>query len=94
MDGAHVLSLELPRGGARTIPDSQMTTYSLIDGVPHRTAFSSGGHGVGFHLGGATLTLGSHPIADELRSLGLPKRALMTMWMEHMHGRFDRAEPL
>jgi hypothetical protein len=94
MDGAHVLTLSVARGGGRTLPDSQMTTYSLIDGRPHQTAFSSGGTGVGFHLGGATLELGRHPIADELRSLGLPKRALMTMWMEHMHGTFDAARPL
>ena len=91
MDGAHVLTLSVPRGGTRRLPDSVMTTYSLIDGVPHKTAFSSGGEGVGFHLGGASLTLGTHPIADELRALGLPKRALMTMWMEHMRGSFDGA---
>jgi hypothetical protein len=89
-----VLTLSVPRGGTRRLPDSEMVTYSMIDNVPHRTVFSSGGEGVGFHLGGATLTLGAHPIADELRSLGLPKRALMTMWMEHMHGRFEAALPL
>jgi hypothetical protein len=94
MDGAHVLTLAVPRGGTRRLPDSVMTTYSFKDGVAHRTAFSSGGDGVGFHLGGATLTLGTHPIADALRSLGLPKRALMTMWMERMHGRFEGAVPL
>jgi hypothetical protein len=94
MNGSHVLTLSVPRGGGRRPPDSVMTTYSLIDGVPHKTAFSSGGEEVGFHLGGAELSLGAHPIADELRSLGLPKRALMTMWMEHMHGSFDGAVPL
>ena len=91
MDGQHVLTLSVPRGGGRRLPDSVMTTYTFIDGVAHRTAFSSGGEGVGFHLGGAELALGTHPIADELRSLGLPKRALMTMWMEHMHGSFEAA---
>ena len=94
MDGAHVLTLSVPRGGTRRLADLMMTTYSFIDGVAHKTAFSSGGDGVGFHLGGADLTLGTHPIADELRSLGLPKRALMTMWMERMHGRFEGAVPL
>jgi len=94
MQGSHVLTLSLPRGGTRTLPDSVMTTYTFIDGQPHQTAFSSGGRQVGFHLGGAELTLGAHPIADELRSLGLPKRAFMTMWMEHMHGSFGAADPL
>ena len=94
MNGAHVLTLTVPRGGTRRLPDTVMTTYSFVGGVAHKTAFSSGADGVGFHLGGATLTLGAHPIADELRSLGLPKRALMTMWMERMHGRFEAAQPL
>ena len=94
MDGQPVLTLSVPRGGTRRLPDSVMTTYSYIDGVAHQTAFTSGGEQVGFHLGGAELSLGTHPIADELRSLGLPKRALMTMWMEHMHGSFEAAVPL
>ena len=94
MDGQHVLTLSLPRGGARTLPDSVMTTYTFIDGRRTRPPSPPAAEGVGFHLGGAELTLGTHPIADELRSLGLPKRALMTMWMEHMHGSFDAAEPL
>jgi hypothetical protein len=94
MDGQHVLTLALRRGGSRQLPETAMTTYSVIAGAPHKTAFSSGGNGVGFHLGGAELSLGAHPIADELRSLGLPRRALMTMWMEHMHGRFEGAVPL
>jgi hypothetical protein len=92
MDGEHVLTLSVPRGGTRSLPDSTMVTYSYIDGVVHATKFSSGGEGVGFHLGGAELALGNHPISRELRSLGLPKRALMTMWMENMRGRFESAE--
>jgi hypothetical protein len=94
MDGQHVLTLTVPRGGGRRLPEARMTTYSMIDGIAHRTAFTSGGSGAGFHLGGAELDLGDHAIATELRSLGFPKRALMTMWVEHMHASFDAAEPL
>jgi len=94
MDGQHVLSLCLPRGGTRTLPDAETTTYTLIEGVPHRTRFSQGGSGVGFSLGGARIQLGSHPLAEALRSLGLPKRSLMSMWTEHMHGRFEAPEKL
>jgi hypothetical protein len=94
MDGQHVLTLSLPRGGSRTLPDSELVTYSLIEGVPHRTPFTQGGRGVGFRLGGACLQLGTHPIADALRGLGLPGRALMTMWTERMHGRFEAPEKL
>jgi hypothetical protein len=92
--GRHVLTFSLPRGGARTLPDSEMVTYTHIHGVPHRTRFVSGATGFGVRLGGATLALGDHPYADRLRALGLPRRPLMCTWMEHMHGRFEAAEKL
>jgi hypothetical protein len=94
MDGQHALTLSLPAGGARTLPEQHLTTYSLIRGRPHATPFTSSAEGAGFHLGGAELSLGTHSIADELRSLGLPKKALMTMWMERMRGTFAAASPL
>jgi hypothetical protein len=94
MDGEHVLTLSLPRGGARTMPDTETVTYTAIEGVAHRTRFTQGGSGMGFRLGGARLELGPHPVADALRSLGLPGPALMTMWTERMHGRFDAPEKL
>jgi len=89
MDGKHVLTLTAPRGGARTLPDAEMVTYSYLDGALHRTAFVSSATGVGIRPGGTALVLGDHPIADELRALGLPRRALLSVWMEHSHGRFD-----
>ncbi|MEO8602412.1 MAG: acetoacetate decarboxylase family protein [bacterium] len=94
MDGQHVLTLSVPAGGARALPEQPLVTYSLIDGKPYTTPFTSKAEGASFHLGGAELGLGSHPIAEELRSLGLPKRALMTMFMDHMQARFDAASPL
>jgi len=93
-DGQHVLTMSVPCGGKSIIPESRMSTYTYIDGVAHKTPFSSAADGVGFSLGGATLELGSHPIADELRSLGLPRNAMMSMWMNHMRGRFDAPAPL
>jgi hypothetical protein len=93
-DGQHVLTFSAPHGGTRSIPDSEMTTYTYIDGVCHRTTFASGADDVGFTFGGADLELGNHAIAAELRSLGLPKRALMTVWMGTMYGRFDAPIPL
>jgi hypothetical protein len=92
--GRHVLTLETRRHGRRTLADSAMTTYSYIDGVLHETAFRSGADGVGFSRGGALVVLGDHPIADELRSLGLPKAALLTVWMERMRGRFEAPRPV
>jgi hypothetical protein len=94
MDGRHVLSLDAPAGGERSLPDNAMHTYSMIDGVLHRTAFRSGADGVGTKRGGADLLLGEHPVADELRTLGLPKPALFSVWMGHMRGRFEAALPV
>lgn len=92
MDGAHVLTFTSARGGGRTLPDTPMVTYSYIDGALYRTRFTGGATGVGIRLGGADLVLGDHPVATELRSLGLPKRPLMTVWMERQHGRFEAPE--
>jgi hypothetical protein len=92
MGGRHVLTMAMAPGGARTIPDATMTTYTYLDRRLHRTAFSSGASGVGIHLGGVELALGDHPIADDLRALGLPRRALMGVWLGKMHGRFETPE--
>ena len=40
------------------------------------------------------ITLGDHPIADDLRSLGLPRKPLMTTWIGKMVMRFDPPEKL
>jgi hypothetical protein len=94
MDGRDVLTFTAARGGGRRLPDMEMVTYGWIDGRLHRTRFVSGAEGVGIRLGGAALTLGDHPLAGELRGLGLPARPLMTVWMEHSHARFDAPEPV
>lgn len=92
MGGRHVLTLAMARGGSRTLPDAAMTTFTYLDGGLHRTAFASGASGVGIHLGGVDLTLGDHPIAGDLRALGLPRRAMLAVWLGRMHGRFEAPE--
>jgi hypothetical protein len=93
-DGEHALSLSLARGGSRVLPEQELRTYSWIEGVAHVNRATQGAEGVGFRLGGAELELGRGALADELRGLGLPKRALFSTWMEHMHGRFGPPEKL
>ncbi|HWP64806.1 MAG TPA: acetoacetate decarboxylase family protein [Candidatus Limnocylindria bacterium] len=94
MDGRHVLTFTAHATGSRTLPDAEMVTYSYVGGTLHRTTFTAGASEVGFALGGAELVLGDHPIADDLRTLGLPKAALMTVWMGRQHGRFDAPVPV
>jgi hypothetical protein len=89
-----VLTLSVPRGGRRELPEARLTTYTLIAGAPHRTRAVQGGSGASVRPGGAEIELGTHPLADALRSLGLPKRALFSMWTEHLRARFEAPEKL
>jgi acetoacetate decarboxylase len=94
MGGRHVLTFEAARGGRFSLPEMPMLTYSYVGGRLHTTRFTSAASDVGFALGGTTLALGDHPIADELRGLGLPRAALMTVWMGHQRARFDAPVPV
>jgi hypothetical protein len=97
IDGQLVLRLRLPRGGTDEMPVMDMVTYSYIDDVPHATAFGQGGTGSQVQVGdaGVELELGSHPVADQLRSLGLPDApVVLATWTEHMQGTFAAPRPL
>jgi hypothetical protein len=90
-DGAHILTLEV---GRRPIPlpsrPATMSAYACADGTLLRTPFSSTASQVRGGPLGARLGLGErHPMALELRSLGLPKRALVSSVVGTMTARFD-----
>jgi hypothetical protein len=91
-DGKKVFRFSVGRSDGRTTPDAAMTTYSYIDGVLHSTRFVQGVDELAMRFGRARIELGDHPIADELRGLGLPKGALMSMWIGRMHASFDGPE--
>lgn len=97
MDGEPVLDITVPRGGSDDMPQMEMTTYTLRDGVPHATAFSQGGTGSLLTIGGegVSLSLGSHPVAKELSLLGLPDApVVLSSWLENMKATFGEALPL
>ena len=97
MDGQHVLTLTVPRGGDDSSEDSDALGYTLIEGVPHSNRFTRGGSGEKTTPGGdgVELLLGDHPIADELRGMGLPEATpLLSAWTEHMRGSFGPSEKL
>jgi len=91
MDGELVLDVTIPRGGTDEMPPLPMTSYTLLDGRPHATRFTQGGSGSGMGFGeGVSLTLGTHPIAKELASLGLPEaKVAVTTWTENMKATFE-----
>jgi hypothetical protein len=96
MDGALALRVTLPRGGDDDAPAVDMTSYTVIDGVPHATAFSQRGTGSSMSFGGdgVTLELGPHPVGEELASLGLPREPVLATWTEHLEGTFEAPRAL
>lgn len=96
IDGELVLRVRLPRGGSDEAPPLPMTSYTVLDGAPHATAFSQWGAGSSLTLGGesVTLELGDHPIAKELASLGLPTEPVLSMWTERLQATFQTPRAL
>lgn len=91
-DGARVLTLSfrkpfLPWMRARALP-----TYTYLDDTLRLTRWETRTARPKGSLRGAELSLGEGLIADELRSLGLPKRPLMSTYTSHMASRFGPAE--
>lgn len=69
-----------------------MDAWTHRDGVLRRTPWVMRHRGIRARLGGTTLVIGdSNPMADELRALGLPRRALMTTVVDAVSGRFEAA---
>jgi len=91
-DGVHVLTLTMAAGGRLRLPSHAPPSYSFADGVLRRTTWTTTSEGTSGRPGGATLVLGHHPMADELRSLGLPKRALFSSSAAQMRAAFGPAE--
>lgn len=92
-DGELILDLTIAR---RPLPlpsrPLEMSAYASLDGVTRRTPFSSRTTAVRGGPLGATLRVGDrHPMALDLRSLGLPKRALMSSVIGNMAATFGTA---
>jgi hypothetical protein len=80
--------LPVPSRSAETSVDA----YSHLDGVTRRTAWRMRPAGVRSRPGGAVLVLGEHPVAKELKGLGLPKRAIFTSSIRQLRMTFADAE--
>ena len=94
-DGTHVLTFATrTSGGGRAFAEIPQDSYAWRDGTLFRTPSRMGAERMAFRLGGADLTLGAHPMAAELRALGLPRRALATTAFTHWRATFDGAQIL
>jgi hypothetical protein len=85
------VQLSVARGWV-PMPLPAVPTYSACDGVLRRTEWAVETKGVRVRLGGARLTLGRGELADEIRALGLPKRALMTTTIPSFKVTFGAAD--
>lgn len=95
-EGDLVLGLDI---SSRPLPlpakAMEMSAYAHLDGVTRRTPFTSHPTGVRGGPLGARLVLGErHPLALELRSLGLPRRAAMSSVIGNLAATFGAAEPV
>lgn len=78
--------IPVPGAGSDTV----LQSYSQLDGVTRRTPWRLGSTtGTRTRLGGAALTLGTHPIADELRALRLSRHALTSSSVADLTMTFD-----
>ncbi|MGK5550004.1 acetoacetate decarboxylase family protein [Actinomadura kijaniata] len=80
--------VRVPAGTAAPTFDA----FSCLDGVTRRVPWTMAPHGVRARPGGVSLRLGDHPVAAELRGLGLDRaRALSGTCVERLEMAFDAA---
>jgi Acetoacetate decarboxylase (ADC) len=92
VEGRHVLTQRIRLEGTRSFPERGQTSYAHREGVTYRTRSVMRGDRIGARFRGASIELGDHPVADELRSLGLPQRALFSTYIGKMSATFDAAD--
>ena len=85
-DNEEILQLDVRRGWV-SVPSRAIPTYTYMDGVLRETPWKTSGKARA-RLGGGRLELGTHPIAKELRALGLPKKAVAVQTVPVMRATF------
>jgi hypothetical protein len=95
MGGQHVLTLTVPRAEPLGEPARvEATSYSYLDGVAYATDLSMD-MGTGLvDPADVHLELGDSPVADELRSLGLPRAPDLATWGEDLSATFLLGQPV
>jgi hypothetical protein len=95
-EGQLVAGVEFHRGlpvpSALTYRQQTLRSYSHRDGQTLETPFEMSTTGARYRPGGVRLWLGDHPYAKELSSLGLPKRALISVSAANVQMTFGDAQ--
>ena len=95
MSGEPVLEVRLPRIAPAGAPTAESTvTWSYLDGVPTAVPLTIDLPTGLLDGADVDVQLGVGPVAQELRSLGLPRSPELAMWGEGLRGVFGRPEPL
>ena len=84
MDDRDVFQFIMRAAGQSTPKPVTSTVYSIFEGAQHASHLTQRYRDTGYGWGGAKVMLGDHPMADELRTLGLPKSPLLTTWNGHL----------
>lgn len=93
--GRDIWRFELGRGiGGFSASGAEMQSYSRRDGVLRTVPWVTDNRGVRFRPGGARLELGDHPLADMLRSIGLPRRAAACGSIDNFRATWGAADVL
>ena len=94
-DGRTAFTLALPRAAAIG-PATRIETesYSYLDGVPHATPLSMDLASGVVDVADVRIDLGDGPIAEELRSLGLPAAPDLCSWGEGLTATFQLGHPI
>jgi hypothetical protein len=84
IDGQDVLSFTVRAEGSHTPTPLTSRVYSIFEGTPHVSYLTQSYRDTGVRLGHGPLALGKHPLAQQLRELGLPRRPLLSTWNGHL----------
>ena len=91
IDDQAVLRYSVPARGKRRGPRSASHVYSIFEGAPCVTRLGHRYEEMGMGLRTGRLELGGHPVAEQLRHLGVGARPLLASWMGRL--RFDVGPP-
>jgi len=87
--GKHIFTLRCKMGGQSKMTNQQQPALAVRKGLAYRTNGVANGTGLTFSFRGEAPELGDHPIANELRKLGLPKKPLFSGSVAHMDMQFE-----